>query len=120
MDWLINNWYLIVAGIAIIVGLVLAVKKFIKLPTNEQLKSIKKWLLWAVSVAENELGSGTGQLKLVMVYDMFLSKFPWISKIIGFATFSKFVDGALDEMRELLEKNQAINEVIVGENKEVK
>ena len=119
MDWLIGNWYLIIATIAVVLGVVLVVKNFIKLPTNEQMINVKKWLLYAVSVAEQELGSGTGQLKLVMVYDMFISKFPWLVKVISFVTFSGLVDDALDEMRILLEQNKAVKEVIVGEVKEV-
>ena len=57
------------------------------MPTNEQLKKVKEWLLWAVAEAEKELGSGTGQLKLRYVYDMFIVKFPSLAKIISFETF---------------------------------
>lgn len=119
MDWLIGNWYLLVATVAVIVCAVIAIMTYMKKPTNEQIEQVKKWLLYAVSVAEQELGSGTGQLKLVMVYDMFISKFPWLVKVVSFVTFSGLVDDALDEMRELLEKNKAVKEIVTGEIKEV-
>ena len=83
MEWLINNWYLIVAAIAVIIAIVVAVKKFLGLPTEQQLENLKEWLKWAVTQAEKELGSGTGQLKLRMVYDMAVEKFPWLLKKNG-------------------------------------
>ena len=65
----------------------------------------KEWLKWAVCVAEEELGTGTGQLKLRMVYDMFVEKFPALASVLPFNIFSKWVDLALEWMREMLDKN---------------
>lgn len=75
---------------------------------------VKEWLKWAVCVAEEELGSGTGQLKLHMVYDMFIEKFPAIASILPFSIFSKWVDLALDWMRDQLDKNENIRITIEG------
>jgi len=75
----------------------------------------KEWLKWAVCVAEEELGSGTGQLKLHYVYDMFVEKFPVFAKVLPFDIFSKWVDLALEWMREQLDKNANIKAVIEGE-----
>ena len=85
------------------------------MPTNEQLKKVKEWLLWAVAEAEKELGSGTGQLKLRYVYDMFIVKFPSLAKIISFETFSYMVDEVLDEFKKLLNKNDKMKKYIEGE-----
>ena len=74
----------------------------------------KEWLKWAVSYAEQELGTGTGQLKLRMVYDMFVDKFPALASILPFNIFSKWVDLALEWMREQLEKNENIKMLIEG------
>lgn len=76
---------------------------------------VKEWLKWAVLVAEQELGSGTGQAKLHMVYDMFVEKFPAIASILPFSIFSKWVDLALEWMREQLDKNENIKAIITGE-----
>ncbi|MFR6482019.1 MAG: hypothetical protein ACLUPD_10785 [Anaerotignum faecicola] len=46
----------------------------------EQREKVKEWLLLAVTEAEKELGSGTGQLKLRYVYDLFLRRFPAVAK----------------------------------------
>ena len=58
--------------------------------------------------AEKELGSGTGQIKLRYVYDMFISRFGWVAKVIPFPTFSAFVDEALDKMRDMLADNDKL------------
>lgn len=74
----------------------------------------KEWLKWAVCIAEEELGGGTGQLKLHMVYDMFVEKFPALASVLPFSIFSKWVDLALEWMKEQLDKNEAIKLIIEG------
>lgn len=107
MKWLIENWYLVVAFIVVIFVSGVAIYKWTGKPTEEQIKNIKEWLLYAVTEAEAALGSGTGQLKLKYVYDMAIERFSWLS-IIPFETFSGWVDEALEEMREMLKTNKAI------------
>ena len=114
MEWLINNWYLIVAAIAVVIAIVVAVKKFLGLPTEQQLDNLKEWLKWAVTQAEKELGSGTGQLKLRMVYDMAVEKFPWPLKVVPFEEFSMWVDEALIWLNKQLESNKAITTMVKG------
>ena len=117
MNWIFENWYIVIGLLAVVTIVILALFKFLGLPTKEQLKKIKEWLLWAVSVAESELGSGTGQLKLRYVYDMFIKQFPTTAKFISFEYFSLLVDDALDEMKKMLETNKAINVAILGSDK---
>lgn len=47
IDFIINNWFLLVAAICIIVFIVVAVKKFLGLPTSDQIENIKEWLKYA-------------------------------------------------------------------------
>lgn len=75
----------------------------------------KNWLVWAVTEAEKVLGSGTGQLKLRYVYDAAIIRFPIVAKLIPFALFSKWVDAALDIMRDMIENNVSIAEAITNE-----
>ena len=114
MDFLIDNWTLIVAGVAIVAGIVTTVIKFIKSSKASQMKNLKEWLLYATTEAEKALGSGTGKLKLRTVYDMFLLKFPWLAKIISFDTFSNLVDEALEDMNSLLNTNTAVQTYVNG------
>lgn len=68
-------------------------------------KKIKEWLVWACSEAELSLGSGTGAIKLRVVYDLFIKQFPIASKLIPFSVFQKWTEKALIEFKEWLENN---------------
>lgn len=106
MKWFIDNWSLLVVLAAVVCWVVLFIKKFTKLPSEEQIRKIKEWLLYAVVMAEKELGSGTGQIKLRYVYNMFMEKFPSFVHVVSFELFSMWVDEALKRMRPLLETNK--------------
>ena len=104
----IENWYFIVTAIVMVVMAGVICWNFFKLPTKEQIAKIKEWLLYAVTEAEKELGGGTGQLKLRQVYDLFVQRFPAVAAVISFDTFSGWVDEALEQMREMLAKNENV------------
>lgn len=112
MEWIVSNWYLILAFIVVGVVLGYNIKKWLERPTSKQIESVKKWLLYAVTEAEATLGEKTGRLKLHMVYDMAITKFGWLS-FIPFETFSGWVDDALIEMKDML-KNKSINAIVQG------
>ena len=95
---------------------IISVYLFLKMSREEQIAKVKEWLLWAVCQAEKELGSKMGKLKLRMTYDMFVSKFNWVAKIITFEEFSGYVDEALVEMKSLIESNELIKGYIGGGN----
>lgn len=117
MNVLVENWYLIIAAIAVLTVAGYSIYVFANRPTDSQIQSVKEWLLYAVTMAEKALGSGTGQLKLRYVYNMFIEKFPYMSKIITFDMFSGLVDEALETMRHLMETNTAIEEYVTdGKN----
>jgi len=112
MNWIIENWFIILGVAAIIVAAVIAIRLFLGLPTKAQIAKIKEWMLWAVTQAEFELGSGTGMLKLRFVYDLFVGRFPLVARVVSFEMFSKWVDEALEEMKKMLAANDAIKAVI--------
>lgn len=119
MDFIVDNWYVIVLAIAAIIIGIFTINKFFRKNINEQIDNVKEWLLYATTLAEKELGSGTGKLKLRYVYDMFASKFPWLVKIVSFESFSKLVDEVLVEMNELLSNNSAVKKYVSESDKEV-
>ena len=112
MQFLIDNWVSLLLCVLSIAVLIVLVLNFIKLPKNQQLEKVKQWLLIAVTEAEKALGSGTGRLKLSYVYDLFVTKFPWLAKVIPFETFSNLVDEVLEDMRKLIEANPNVNEYV--------
>ena len=103
--------------IAIVVAVLLVaggVVWFIKLPKDQKIKNLKEWLKWAVVAAEKTLGSGTGQLKLRMVYDMAIKEFPWLAGMVKFDDFSAWVDEALEWMKQQLDENKKIKDYTIG------
>lgn len=118
MTWLIENW-MVVFGLAVAVILaVLVVYRFFGLPTEKQAEKIKEWLIWACIEAERALQSGTGQLKLRQVYDMFCAvpAFSWVAKVISFDVFSEWVSDALITVKEMLVNNEALSTYVYGDN----
>ena len=118
MTWLIENW-MVVFGLAVAVIIaVLVVYRFFGLPTDKQVEKIKEWLIWACIEAERALQSGTGQLKLRQVYDMFCAvpAFSWVAKVISFDVFSEWVSDALITVKEMLVNNEALSTYVYGDN----
>lgn len=108
------NPQVIVAIVIVVIALIVAIITFIKLPKNKKIANLKEWLKYAVTEAEKALGSGTGQLKLRLVYDMAIKQFSWIANLIPFETFSVWVDEALEWMRAQLTENKAAQEYVEG------
>lgn len=100
-----NTTYIIIAALVAVFLVVLTI----------YLMGFKNWLVWAVSEAEKVLGSGTGQLKLRLVYDMAVARFPIVAKLIPFKLFSNMVDAALKIMTEMIKNNASIAEAITNQ-----
>lgn len=114
MTFFMENWYICIALMAVATAIGVCIGRFLKLPNSVQIDKVKEWLLWAVTQAEAELGSGTGQLKLRQVYDVFVQRFPAVAMVVSFDTFSLWVDEALDDMRDMLKQNQAVRSMVGG------
>lgn len=118
MNWMVENWFLVVALVAVVGVAIFAVYRFAGLPTEKQRAKVKEWLIWACIKAEKALQSGTGQLKLRQVYDMFCAvpAFTWVAKFISFKTFSEWVKDALKKAKEMLVNNKNLAVYVYGEN----
>lgn len=101
--------YLAALVVVAVVMLIAAVKVF-----GEQ--KVRNWLVWAVSKAEQEFGSGTGQLKLRSVYNQFIARFPKLSTFITFKRFSALVDEALDILSDMLKNGKIANIIGKGDD----
>lgn len=112
MEFIMTNWWLGIIVLAIIIAVCYAIYVFFKMPSNSQLKSVSEWLLYAVAQAEKELGSGTGQLKLRYVYDMFIVRFNALAKVVSFEAFSLLVDEALNIFKEMLRDNSSVGKYV--------
>lgn len=112
MEFIINNLSVIIALIAMLAIAILAVYGFVLSPRSVQMEKIRQWLIYAVAYAEHELGGGTGELKLRMVYDMFINQFPFTAKLISFNKFCELVDYALTTFKKMLESSKEIEYVV--------
>lgn len=118
MNWIIDNWFLLVAFAACAGAAAYAVVRFAGLPTENQKEKIKNWLIWACIEAERELQSGTGQLKLRDVWNKFctIPVFTAVAKFITFDEFSLWVKDSLTKAKEMLVKNKALATYVYGNN----
>ncbi len=104
MEWITNNWSLIITVVAVVVYFLLNGKR-----------SVIEFLLEAVFRAEKDLGGGTGRIKLSVVYGNFIEKYPILSKIIPFPVFSAWVDVVLEDMKDILSKNKKARAYVENE-----
>lgn len=118
MELLIENWFLIAAAVAVVVSLIYLIFRFLGMPTEEQTKKVKEWLIWACVEAERALQSGTGQLKLREVYNLFCAvpAFTWIARVVSFDQFSVWVSDALLEVKQMLVSNNTLAEYVYGKD----
>ena len=105
---MINNFAFWIVLFVICFALGMFSGKFIKKSREEKIQVVKNWLLYAVAMAEKELGSGTGRIKLGQVYEQFLLVFPQLQRVISFDMFAKLVDDVLIQFQELVEENVTI------------
>lgn len=103
--------------IALAIGIVIAVIVASYLIINQRNKVIE-WLKYAVAEAEKQLGNGTGQLKLRLVYDWFCEKLPCVAAVVPFKVLSAWVDTALETMKKWLEVGNKIGDYIVSKGGE--
>lgn len=104
------------SDIIVIVIAALLIVAIIILTVRERRKVIK-WLIWAVSAAEKEIGKKTGQLKLFTVYSWFCERFPKFATVVPFSVFSKWVDLALKTMNQWIDSGSPIGKYITGKEK---
>ena len=109
MEFIIDYW---VIALIVVLALVYKIAVFMKSPSQNQLAQVREWLLYAVAQAEKKLGSGTGQLKLRYVYDLFILRFGTLARMISFETFSTLVDEALYIFRDMLRDNEAVSKYV--------
>lgn len=104
----LENWAMWMVAAASIAFVVHFVYNWLSKPTSQQVADLQEWLKFAVAEAERALGSGTGELKLRMVYDAAVSKFPWVKTFISFDMFKNYVDMALEWLEAELDSNVAV------------
>lgn len=112
-----NLLVLIAAALTLIGAAVVVAHRFLEQPGEKQKEKIKEWLIWACIEAERALQSGTGQLKLREVWNLFCAvpAFGWVARIIDFDTFSGWVTEALSTVKRMLVENPRLASYVYGD-----
>ena len=116
MEFLKGYLPMILIAVIVLSLAAIYVVDMMKKPKEEQLKELEKYLRYLVWQAEEYFGSKTGQLKLAMVYNLAVQKFPWIAEVMTYEEFDqKYVKGALEWLKKQLEENPAIRKLTIDE-----
>lgn len=107
-----DNIIIAIAIIAIVGAAAYAIYYFMNLSKEKQLEVVREWLLYACIEAEKALGSNTGRVKLRYVYNLFITKFKYLSLVISFEQFSLLVDESLETMRDMISNNKQVEQYI--------
>lgn len=116
LEWFITNWAIIVGLLALCYFIYNSLRKFISMPKLVRSEKVRVWILYAITEAEKEFGSGKGEVKLGKVYGEFTRTFPAIAKIITFETFKTMVDESLNAARVQLESEKLQEKIEVESN----
>nr|DAF92327.1 MAG TPA: holin [Myoviridae sp. ctBvM24] len=123
-----DNIPMILAILAICAGIGIKIRKFLKQSKDEQKKQlqeqadkvvelVRESLLSVVSKAEKEWGSGTGTIKKSWVWEQIQAQQQKLTEFISEGLISKdmideLIESAVDELNELLKKNQKAAEAV--------
>ena len=123
-----DNLPMILTIIAIVAGIVIKIRNFLKQSKEDQKKQlqeqadkvvelVEKSLLSIVSKAEKEWGSGTGTIKKSWVWEQIQSQQQKLTEYISAGLISKdmiddLIETAVDELNELKKKNQKAAEAV--------
>ena len=118
LKFIIENWYMIIAALAVCVFGGSFVANFLQKSTEEKLQSVKEWAIYACAIAQAHLGSGTGQLKLRQTYDMFIIRFPDLAKVISYETYKMTAELALTELKKMLATNPNVKDLIIDKGEQ--
>ena len=115
IKFIVEYWFvllLIISGVSV-AGV--ALYRFLKLPTSEQITIIKDFIYDLVLAAERELGDATGQAKFAKVISWFYSKCPFdIRRLFPEALIMEFIEEAVQRMKEYFERNPKAKENILA------
>lgn len=102
---LINNPYIILLAIILIAVIIYVIKK--------GKNGLYAAALYLVTVAEEEWGSKTGQIKFAEVLSYIKKTYPILTLFIREDTLKKIIEDSLTEMKRILAKKQAIENATI-------
>ena len=108
-DFIVSNWDSILFILLAIIALIFLYRRGAK-------KKVFEILFYLVTVAEEEFGGGTGQLKFAAVTTWIYERLPAITKLLFTAKqIDNMIEGAVERMKEYLESNSKARILIMDE-----
>ncbi len=105
LNWLIENWFVIVVFVCVLFVLLVHIIKLFIMEPEKRLSFIKDTIFSLVLMAEKELGSKTGEMKLKLVITTFYKKYPFIRLILSENKLIDVIEESVVEMKNILKKN---------------
>ena len=115
LQWLNDNWSVIIIVIGLIVALVMKIKSYLKLSNQEKIEiayhAIKQRILTYVSDAEKEYEKykKAGSIKRAEVIDKIYKEYPILNKVADQTAVTtkldELIDDALVDLRAVIAKN---------------
>lgn len=108
-DFIVSNWDSILFILLAIIALIFLYRRGAK-------KKVFEILFYLVTVAEEEFGGGTGQLKFAAVTTWIYERLPAITKLLFTAKqVDNMIEDAVERMKEYLESNSKARILIMEE-----
>lgn len=104
MNFIIENWYIVLAFVCLGIVLGMTIYHFVLLPNDKKMAIFKNALANLVKQAEELVGSGNGEKKLEWVYRQVSTQFPFITMFLSDEEFKALVNNALVEVGIWLKK----------------
>ncbi len=101
LNWIMTNPVMAIVLLVVTIAVIVWVVKHRK-------GLLRKMALYAVSVAEEEWGSKTGQIKFAEVYSTLKLKFPIITLFFTEKQMKDLIENALQELKTILAEKEAI------------
>lgn len=105
----IMMWVVIaLVGVGILAYVIYTIVKIAKMSPEDRKQMLVTYLKGAVALAEQQIGSGNGEIKLARVEDYFNKNAPWFLKILltvtGKQNLKELIELALTEIKDSFSK----------------
>jgi len=110
LNWLIENWFLIVIFLCFFGKSIINTINFLLMEPNKRLLFIRENILNLVLIAEKELGSKTGEMKLKLVITTFYKKYPFARLIFPENKLIELIEESVVEMKNILKYKEDLRQ----------
>lgn len=115
MKFITENWFVIVAIAAMGGSIGYAIYTFCKMPPEKQLNKVREWLLYAVTTRKRNWEQEQEKSSCGMYMTCSWRGLTGLQRSSRSTCFSMMVDDALEQMKTMLEENEAAQKFVAGD-----